>query len=101
MNIKGLMFNQTCGACPEQYDVINGRGQQVGYVRLRYGWLRCYYPDCRSDKVIYETSIGDDGWTGCFTSEEERMYHLNAIADEINKYQKGNNAKHKKYYRKH
>lgn len=101
MNINGLMFKKTCDFCPEQYDVINGKGQQVGYVRLRYGWLRCYYPNCSSDKVIYETSIGDDSWTGCFTSEEERMYHLNAIAHEINKHQKNKDAKHRKYYGKH
>lgn len=66
MNIKGLMFDQTCPACPEQYDVINGRGQLVGYVRLRYGCLICDYFNVRGEE-IYRAYIGDS-WTGCFTS---------------------------------
>ena len=27
---------QTCGACPEQYDVYEG-DEEVGYMRLRHG----------------------------------------------------------------
>jgi len=100
MNINGLMFEKTCDCCPEQYDIINGRGQQVGYVRLRWGHLTCDYPDVGGEE-IYSATIGDGAWTGCFTSEEERMHHLNAIAYEINRQQKRNGSKHKKYYGKH
>lgn len=81
MNINGLTFNQTCYACPEQYDVFDSNGNQVGYVRLRYGSLTCTYPDVGDEEIYYE-NIGD-GWTGCFTSEEERTYHLNVIAYKI------------------
>ena len=84
MNIRGLMFNQTCGFGPEQYDVINGRGRLVGYVRLRWGHLTCDYPNVGGEE-IYKATIGDGIWTGCFTSEEERMYHLDIIADKIRK----------------
>lgn len=45
MKIKGLQFIQTCGACPEQYDVLDKSGNTVGYVRLRWGGLTCEYPD--------------------------------------------------------
>lgn len=81
MNIKGLYFDCTCGACPEQYDVYDSEGKQVGYVRLRWGWLRCEYPEVFGE-VIYTASIGG-AFTGCFESDEQRMEHLNNIADKI------------------
>lgn len=81
MKIKGLNFRCTCGVCPEQYDVFDDNGKIVGYVRLRWGGLRCDYPDYGGE-TIYYTEIGD-GWTGCFESEEQRMEHLNNIADKI------------------
>lgn len=81
MNIKGLNFTCTCYACPEQYDVFDSNGKIVGYVRLRWGWLRCDYPKVGGE-TIYDSDIGD-GLTGRFESEEQRMEHLNKIADKI------------------
>lgn len=81
MNIKGLEFYLTCSACPEQYDVEDKDGNMVGYVRLRWGSLTCEYPDV-SGEYIYHASIGD-GWTGGFEDDEQRTFHLNAIADKI------------------
>jgi hypothetical protein len=81
MIIKGLNFVCTCYGCPEQYDVFDSSGNQVGYVRLRWGGLTCEYPDC-GEELIYEADIGD-GWTGSFENEEQRSFHLCAIADEI------------------
>ena len=81
MNIKGLYFDCTCGACPEQYDVYDSEGKQVAYVRLRWGILHCNYPDVDGER-IYITDIGD-GFTGCFESDEQRIKHLNNIADKI------------------
>lgn len=81
MDIKGLNFKCTCSACPEQYDVFNSDENIVGYVRLRWGALTCEYPDVGGE-VIYEASVGG-GWTGCFTNENQRMIHLNNIADNI------------------
>ena len=81
MKIKGLDFECTCGACPEQYDVYDNNGKQVGYVRLRYGYLRCDYPDVL-EETIYYANIGND-FTGEFESQEQRMEHLNNIADKI------------------
>ena len=80
MIIKGLRFDKTCEACPEQYDV-EYNGKQVGYIRLRFGGLTVEYPDVGGE-IIYEASIGD-GWCGEFESEEQREYHLNKIADRI------------------
>lgn len=81
MIIKGLDFRCTCSAFPEQYDVFDSNNNIVGYVRLRWGYLRCDYPKCLGE-VIYEAFIGD-GFTGCFESDEQRMAHLNSIADNI------------------
>ena len=81
MIIDGLTFDQTCGACPEQYDVFKD-GEQVGYVRLRHGYLRVDVPDC-GDTTIYEHSFSD-GWQGIFDSEDQRTEHLTKIATAIN-----------------
>ena len=81
MNIKGLDFYCTCSACPEQYDVYDSNEKQVGYVRLRWGCLRCDYPDVL-EETIYYAKIGN-GFTGQFESQEQRMEHLNNIADKI------------------
>lgn len=81
MNIKGLNFKCTCSVCPEQYDVFDNNENIVGYVRLRWGYLRCDYPDVGGE-VIYEADIGD-GFCGEFENGEQRMKHLNNIADKI------------------
>lgn len=81
MNIKGLEFENCGTCCPEQYDVWDKNGNLIGYVRLRWGELTCEYPDVGGEE-IYCASIGD-GLTGCFESNEQRMIHLNAIADKI------------------
>lgn len=81
MVIKGLDFFKTCFACPEQYDVFDENENLVGYVRLRWGGLTCEYPDVGGEEIYY-ASVGD-GWTGEFKSEEQRMKHLNKIADRI------------------
>lgn len=76
--IEGLLFEQTCFACPEQYDVFL-ENEQIGYVRLRWGHLSASYPDVGGADV-YSTVIGVDGWTGKFTNISERKEHLTKIA---------------------
>ena len=77
MEIQGLKFRNTCGACPEQYDVFL-KDEEVGYVRLRCGVLR---GDC-GNLTVYRKSM-TDGSDGMFISEESRMQHLNEIASAI------------------
>lgn len=77
MNFNKLRFELTCGACPEQYDVYKG-DLQVGYVRLRWGGLRCDYPDVGGETVYIHDF--DDGYKGCFDSDEERDFHLTEIS---------------------
>ncbi len=81
MKIKGLSFICTCSICPEQYEVFDSNGKMVGYVRLRWGELRCDYPDVGGE-TIYHTNIGNE-WTGWFLTDDERMELLQNIADKI------------------
>lgn len=81
--IKGLDFVQTCFACPEQYDVFSN-GEQVCYVRLRWGSLYAECPDV-GGTTVYEADIGD-GTAGIFESEDQRQYHLMQIAKAVKKW---------------
>ena len=52
---------ETCGACPEAYDV-HVEGEQIGHLRLRYGTFRAWYPDIAlSGEVVYEARPEGDG----------------------------------------
>lgn len=82
IQIGELEFIKTCDVCPEQYDVKDKDGRQVGYIRLRWGELRCDFPDCGGE-TIYSCNFDDD-FAGCFNSEEERLIYLGEIAKSIN-----------------
>ena len=81
MEIKGLTFTLFTRACPEQYDVTDTNGNLVGYVRLRWGVLRCDCPKW-GEETIYEYDFHED-YKGCFDSDEERNTYLGLIADEV------------------
>lgn len=77
-----LKFICTCGACPEQYDVVltkDGKRYQVGYVRLRFGNLRVECPDYGGKEVYYQG----------FDDEDERLVYLQKAADAIQGWLKG------------
>lgn len=81
--INGLLFDRTCYACPEQYDVYqSGYDEPCAYVRLRWGRLSATVPDCMG-KEIYAHEWEDDGFKGCFDTEEECLMHLTKIAEAI------------------
>lgn len=80
MRIRDFMFTQTSSACPEQYDVFDLNGNQVAYVKLRWGHLRADYPS-NGGVTVYEAGIGNDN--GCFRSNGERLFHLIKIAKRI------------------
>lgn len=78
-------FHETCGACPEQYDVYL-EGKQVGYVRLRWAYLRCDYPDVGGETVYeygWDGKDALDGYLGEFPDDEQRDFHLEKIAQSI------------------
>ena len=81
MEINGLKFEQLTSACPEQYDVKDQFDRMVGYVRLRFGKLRCDFPNIGGETIYYISF--DDEMKGCFDDDKERNYHLNEIAKRI------------------
>lgn len=66
----GLDLVQTCGACPEQYDVTY-KYKEAGYLRLRHGFFTVQYPDA-SGKIIYSAEPEGDG----IFRDDERDYYL-------------------------
>lgn len=76
--IKGLKLVCTSPACPEQYDVFDAQGVQVGYLRLRHGRFRADYLDCGGDTVYVSNTKGD----GVF-EEDERIPELTNAVNSI------------------
>lgn len=75
-NRKNLTFIQTCGACPEQYEVYKGK-KPVGYLRLRHGYF--YASTEVGGKVLYEAEPKGDG----VFEDSERDFYLDNAADAI------------------
>lgn len=72
--IHGYRLQQTCRACPEQYDVYIG-DDQVAYFRLRHGTFRAVVPDYGGE-TVYEANPNGDG---AFTDKERQRYLTEAI----------------------
>jgi len=73
--IEGLKLVLTCPACPEQYDVFDESGRQVGYLRLRHGFFRADYPDVGGETVYTDDPEGD----GIFLDTERERYLTEAV----------------------
>ena len=86
MQILGYTLKMTCGACPEQYDVFDSDGKQSGYIRLRGGNFRVYYPDTGGELVFYH-HFEDDAWKGMFDNEEREFFLTEAVKTLHNKIQ--------------
>ncbi len=78
-----MRLHQTCGACPEQYDVYHGK-KRVGYLRLRHGYFTAEYLDVVEEEYVRSTHLGIFGelvyeaqtkGDGSF-HEDERGFHL-------------------------
>ncbi len=65
---------QTCGACPEQYDVYID-DELLGYMRLRHGTFRAEY----KGEVVFRCNPNGDG----IFQENERTKWLNAACSAI------------------
>ena len=72
-----MRLEQTCEACPEQYDVYHGK-QKIGYLRLRHGYFTAQYLGVWGE-VVYESATKGDG----FFEEDERELHLNAAKEAL------------------
>lgn len=65
-----IFFTNTCKACPEQYDVYDEAGYQIGYVRLRWGHLTAFVTDF-DGHLIYEYDFTDGRKGVSMTSYKE------------------------------
>lgn len=83
--INGYKLVMTCGACPEQYDVFDGKGKQVAYFRLRHGVFRAECPDVFGERVYRSNPKGD----GIFM-QDERMSELTAAIEKVDEWVKRN-----------
>lgn len=75
-----LRLVKTCEASPEQYDVLDGNNQEVGYMRLRWGYFRVQCP--LGGRVVYSSGVGD-AYCGLFPTEELRQLHIQKGLDAI------------------
>lgn len=96
-NCYGVIINgnclakleNTCGACPEQYDLISLiDNKQIAYFRLRWGDFRVDVPTC-GGKTIYSKWF-DDGFKGSFREEEREEELIKAIRVVIENLRKEN-----------
>lgn len=62
-----LRLVETCGACPEQYEVYLGK-KEVAYLRLRHGVFRVDVP---FGKTVYTAHPNGDG---CFDDDERDIW---------------------------
>lgn len=76
--INGYELDQTCYACPEQYDVFDKNNNHVGYLRLRHGKFRADY--ICTGETVYESFTKGDG----IFNPEERMTELTKAIEAIN-----------------
>lgn len=81
MIINELEFKQVNSISPESYNVLNKEGEQVAFVQLRWGVLRCLSLKSKV-RLIYEF-VFQDKTDGQFTNEEQRSKYLGLIADKI------------------
>ena len=74
--IDGVELVQTCYACPEQYDVLDGKGNMLAYLRLRHGQFTVECPDVGDKLVLCISPEGD----GIFKEHERDFYLKLAVA---------------------
>jgi hypothetical protein len=83
--VDGLRLVCTSVACPEQYEVFDSSGRQVGYLRLRHGRFRADFPDCGGETVYESLTKGD----GTFSEDERKDELGKAVAAIKSIYQQG------------
>jgi hypothetical protein len=80
VTIGGLRFVMTSLAAPEQYEVFDFKGAQVGFARLHHGSFRVSVPDFLDHTVLLAKPYGADG---VFVDEQQRIEYLRSAATAI------------------
>ena len=81
MKAKDIRFIRISDVCPEQYEAYDADGNQVGYIRIRWGYCIAWCPDEKSDDEVYTAEL-QNGWGG-FGSNKERKRHLRKVKSAI------------------
>jgi hypothetical protein len=81
INADDIKLEETCGACPEQYDAYYN-GEYVGYLRLRHGRFTV---DDKDGNLIYAANPKGDGIFDSDERQEYLEYAKQAIAETIDK----------------
>ena len=76
-----MRFELTCSESPEQYDVFNDQGDQIAYIRLRYGYVTATVPGVFGDVVFESRTKGFNKF-----EDDERPVMLAAIRSAISKH---------------
>lgn len=84
-----MRLMKTCDACPEQYDVYQGK-LMVGYIRLRGGRFQVTCPDVGGEEVLCHHF--EDQWKGQFDDDGERKIWLDQAKAAIRGWMKDNNV---------
>lgn len=71
INVKVLDVNQTCFACPSQWDVVTTERRML-YVRYRYGVLEVC-DGGPGGPVVFEKEVGD--WLDSVMEWDEVLHH--------------------------
>jgi len=88
-----LRLEQTCGACPEQYNAYTPEGEKIGYLRLRHGYFYADYTP--TGETVFDCyPLGD----GCFESEERDRYLNEACKALVNQHLYHGSEKETFYY---
>lgn len=75
MEIKGLTLVQTCGACPEVYEVYK-KDKLIGYMRLRHGRFSVNVPYTGGEEIMSGYPKGD----GIFEFNERMTWLHKGVA---------------------
>ena len=79
MKTPDVHLEQTCSVCPEQYDLVDNKGNCLAYFRLRHGRFTVECPD------IGGTLVCEACPDGCFMPDERERY-IEAAMFAVRKY---------------
>lgn len=93
MKAEDIEFEESCHACPEAYKML-WNGQEVGYMRLRWGvltltagkYVSLFANDRTGCEQIWEHLFDEDSWDGfkgAFDSDEEKEHFQRLCAEKL------------------
>jgi hypothetical protein len=93
MKAEEIEFEETCGYCPEAYRLMHN-GEEVGYLRLRGGYLcltagryTSVFANDRDETIdVWDHQFENDPYKGGFDDEYERREFKQIAVDKLIEY---------------